>query len=246
MIWQTANPLGNGGYAATGWMGRFLADASQMYSGSDIPAVNIDDSVVGEYRQSQTSVLALRRLRDFGFPYDDYSSFDVQPPSAARSRRCIRPPPGRRSRPSRTSATPASRPCSAARAIRCSTVSTRPTARPTASCTTTSARSVSRDLREVAKVIYGVATGQPNVNARFFQLSNGGYDTHSDQGGATGQHHDLHKEVGDSRPGVLRGPRRHARQRRRQDRASWCGASSAAASIRTAAAPTTARRGRCS
>ena len=47
-------------------------------------------------------------------------------------------------------------------------------------------------------MIYGVATGQPNVNARFFQLSNGGYDTHSDQGGATGQHYDLHKEVGDS------------------------------------------------
>jgi uncharacterized protein (DUF1501 family) len=59
-------------------------------------------------------------------------------------------------------------------------------------------RSTALDLREVAKVIYGVATGQPNVNARLFQVANGGYDTHSDQGGATGQHHDLHKEVGDS------------------------------------------------
>jgi uncharacterized protein (DUF1501 family) len=43
-----------------------------------------------------------------------------------------------------------------------------------------------------------VSNGAPGVQARFFQLSNGGYDTHSDQGGATGQHYDLHREVGDS------------------------------------------------
>jgi uncharacterized protein (DUF1501 family) len=36
------------------------------------------------------------------------------------------------------------------------------------------------------------------VSARFFQLTNGGYDTHSDQGAATGQHFDLHQEVGNS------------------------------------------------
>jgi uncharacterized protein (DUF1501 family) len=58
--------------------------------------------------------------------------------------------------------------------------------------------SLARDLREVAKVMYGVATGQPNVDARFFQVVNGGYDTHSGQGGATGFHHDLHKELGDA------------------------------------------------
>jgi uncharacterized protein (DUF1501 family) len=38
------------------------------------------------------------------------------------------------------------------------------------------------------------------VSARFFELRNGGYDTHSDQGGAQadGQHTNLHREVGDA------------------------------------------------
>jgi hypothetical protein len=41
-------------------------------------------------------------------------------------------------------------------------------------------RSTARDLREVATMIYGVKNGVPDVHARFFQLNNGGYDTHSD------------------------------------------------------------------
>ena len=46
-------------------------------------------------------------------------------------------------------------------------------------------------------MIYSVARGtSPNIKARHFHLSNGGYDTHSDQGGATGQHFDLHAEIG--------------------------------------------------
>ena len=66
--------------------------------------------------------------------------------------------------------------------------------------TTTSAPSFARDLREVAKVIYGVKNGVPNVHARFFELSNGGYDTHSDQGAAStnDQQYGLHHEVGDA------------------------------------------------
>src|SRR5690606_4117563 len=59
-------------------------------------------------------------------------------------------------------------------------------------------RRLAYDLREVAKIIYGVSSGVPGVGARFFQLSNGGYDTHSDQGGALGQHYELHREFGDS------------------------------------------------
>ena len=56
------------------------------------------------------------------------------------------------------------------------------------------------DLREVAKVIYGVTRDVTNVKARSFELSNGGYDTHSDQGtiGANDQHFQLHHEVGDA------------------------------------------------
>ena len=90
----------------------------------------------------------------------------------------------------------------------------------------------------------------PNVNARFFQLSNGGYDTHSDQGGAEtdGQHYELHAEVGDAikvfyddLADMGAGNTDSATRS-----ASWSGASSAAASRRTTTAPTTARRGRCS
>jgi uncharacterized protein (DUF1501 family) len=57
-----------------------------------------------------------------------------------------------------------------------------------------------RDLREVAKIINGVRSGVPNVNARFFEVRNGGYDTHSNQGtgGTDSQHYRLHHEVGDA------------------------------------------------
>jgi len=57
--------------------------------------------------------------------------------------------------------------------------------------------STARDLREIAKVIYGVESGVPNVDARYFELRNGGYDTHSDQGGGApgGRHYALHDEV---------------------------------------------------
>ena len=37
-------------------------------------------------------------------------------------------------------------------------------------------RSTARDFREIAKIIYGVEQSVPNIQARFFQLSNGGYD----------------------------------------------------------------------
>src|SRR4029434_4124193 len=60
--------------------------------------------------------------------------------------------------------------------------------------------SVARDVREVAKIMYGVSQGVPTVNARFFEVTNQGYDTHASQGGAEsdGQHYALHRELGDS------------------------------------------------
>mgnify|MGYP003694429475 CR=1 FL=1 len=59
-------------------------------------------------------------------------------------------------------------------------------------------RSTSRDLLEVAKVIWGTEQGM--VNSRFFWVENGGYDTHSDQGAdeTDGQHFSLHSEIGAS------------------------------------------------
>jgi len=196
-IWVTANPLGLANYAATGWVGRYLGDPSTMYAGSDVTAVNINDAVVGEYKQSATSVLALRRLEDFGFPYDGYSEDDVAFKRAAFD--------------------------ALHQAAVGSPLATRAYLGNTGNATLLSSESYpllhslyetdratqsrwyddvgrgpARDLREVAKVMYGVATGQPNVAARHFQISNGGYDTHADQGGAVGHHHDLHKKVGDA------------------------------------------------
>ncbi len=199
VIWQTANPSGNGGYSATGWMGRFLADPSQAYTGQNIPAVNIQDKVVGEYKQNQTSVIAVQRLRDFGFPYDHQitgddddtfrrAAFDALYQAATGTAQPTFSYIGNSG--SATLLSSESYPL---------LHSLYETNRPTYNQQYDDVdRGTANDFREIAKVIYGVATGQPNINARFFQLSNGGYDTHSDQGGATGQQHDLHKEVGDS------------------------------------------------
>src|SRR5262249_12271634 len=69
-------------------------------------------------------------------------------------------------------------------------------------------RSLAFDLREAAKVITGANQDVlnpgtppfPSVSARFFQVSNGGFDTHADQGGAdpNGQHYGLLSEVSES------------------------------------------------
>ena len=89
-----------------------------------------------------------------------------------------------------------------------------------------SARDREDDLRRAAG-------RRPTSTRASSSSNNGGYDTHSDQGGAEtdGQHYDLHAEVGDALEALLRRLRRHGR--RRQGRASWSGASSAAASRRT-------------
>ena len=69
-IWRCANPLNNGALSGTGWAGRHLA---ANYGSTDIPGVTISDSVAAEFRQTVTSVLAIPRVRDFGFPSDDYA-----------------------------------------------------------------------------------------------------------------------------------------------------------------------------
>ena len=191
-IWQTGVPLVAA--AGTGWVGRHLV---AQYSGNQIPAVNIDDSIVGEFRQTGTSVLAVRDLERFNFPFDDSYSGDDAAKAAAFSAL-------------NQSAVSGGQP--SAMFIGNTGVSTYDA---TSAYQTLGGlydgdrasqsqayddvgRSLSRDLREVARVIYGVEQGVPNVNARFFQVSNGSYDTHSDQGGAetTGQHFSLHAELG--------------------------------------------------
>src|SRR5262249_32522739 len=61
-------------------------------------------------------------------------------------------------------------------------------------------RGTANDFREIAKIIYGIERGVANVVAHFFEVSNGGYDTHSDQGAAAndGSHFQLHAEIASS------------------------------------------------
>ena len=204
-IWKTGDPAEAG--TGTGWVGRHLtAAAGGAYGGSDIPAVCINDSIAGEFKQNGTSVLAVNSLDDIGFPkdsrfadeYDNYSHAALAGPSGLL-----------------TSAAAGTQPT--LKFIGNTGVSTLtsidnyPGLNAAYDLDTGSrkvfsqkyedvGRSVARDLREIAKVINGVRQNAAGVHARFFQLSNGGYDTHSDQGAAEqdGQQFSLHAEVGAS------------------------------------------------
>jgi uncharacterized protein (DUF1501 family) len=201
-IWRQGAPLSTPG---TGWVGRYLAAAG--YGGSDIPAANIGDEVAGEYLQTATSVLVFDQLSDFGFPYDQ-SYYD---PGQV-------PPDPNDDTPFKDAAFNA--------LYGAATANGNPvmqylgnTGTSTLSATNSYPQlhqqyeddraafsamypktGTAHDLREIAKVIYGVARGVTNVNARFFELRNGGYDTHSDQGAddPSGQQYKLHKEVADA------------------------------------------------
>jgi len=192
VIWQTGVPLGTP--AGTGWIGRHLA---AQYGGNQIPAVTIDDSIVGEFRQTGTSILAVRDLDSFEFPFDGAYPDDIGAKRAAFNAINLAAVTG--AQPSAVfigntgNATIDS--AEAYQSLSGLYNTDRAIFRQRYADV---GRSVSNDLREVARVIYGVEQGVANVNARFFQLSNGGYDTHSDQGGAdtNGQQYSLHAELG--------------------------------------------------
>lgn len=192
-IWQSANPLRNGTLAGSGWVGRHLA---ATYGASQIPAVCIDDEIGADFRQSTTSVLAINDLENFGFPWDGYGDDEVAKATAFSAMYAAAA--------AGTGSTQAFLGTAGAAtlsstnsypALHSNYVADRPAFN---EAYANIDRSVAYDLREVAKIIYGVSSGAPGVTSRFFRLDNGGYDTHSDQGGATGQQYDLHREVGDS------------------------------------------------
>ncbi|GIW40664.1 MAG: hypothetical protein KatS3mg076_1241 [Candidatus Binatia bacterium] len=193
-IWQTGDPAGVG--LGGGWVGRYLAGS---YGPTDIPAVNVRDQIAKEFFTTRTSVLAFRRLRNFGFPQDSWDPSDdefrraklVELASEATSSQDgslgfagnmtqatfeasqSYPPLHDLYRADRGSWDDAYRGLGT---------------------------STARDLLEVAKIVYGVATGQPGVSARLFEVRNGGFDTHSNQGGeeTEGTHSRLLREVGDA------------------------------------------------
>jgi uncharacterized protein (DUF1501 family) len=195
-IWQTANPLGLPLLASTGWAGRHLA---VEYGATDIPAVTIAYSVAGELKQNATSVLAVKRLNRFDFPVDDYDTNDeaalktafqnlyAEALLSAQSTKYFIGGAGTATYES-TQSYPEAHTAYVGDLTR----------QPFHDAYGALGTSTARDLREIAKIIYGVSNDLPGVGARFFQLTNGGYDTHADQGGAetNGQHYGLHKEIG--------------------------------------------------
>jgi uncharacterized protein (DUF1501 family) len=198
-FWQTGNPLGVGSLAGTGWVGRHLAGAGG-YGGNDVPGVAIDFTVPLELRQTATSVLAIPRVEDFGFPYDYYDGGgDIAAKRAAFNALYQEAAPSAQEQFGfiGTSGAATLLSSEAYPALHDLYIDDRGVWNAAYGAVN---RSVARDLREVAKIIYGVEQGVPNVEARFFRVANGGYDTHSNQGGAetNGAHYMLHKEVGDS------------------------------------------------
>jgi uncharacterized protein (DUF1501 family) len=204
LIFQTGDPS-LGLYAGTGWVGRHLADA---YAGQStaIPAVNIRDSVAGDFRQNATSVLAVRRLRDFSFPYDPDNNFSSERNARNTAFSALHTQ-------AQSGVDTSFQYIGTAGATTLLSTNTYPALHSAYNSNPTRAafgklydngtppgvnRSLSRDLLEVAKVIWG--TEQGAVDTRFFWVANGGYDTHSDQGaGATdGQQYGLHAEMGAS------------------------------------------------
>jgi uncharacterized protein (DUF1501 family) len=201
-IWRRGAPLST---PSTGWVGRYLADPAVGYTGSDIPAVCLQGEVAGEFIQSATSVLAFNRLREFGFPYDfaydddeepDYdapfkdAAFNALYGAAAANGHPFMQYLGSTGSATLLAVNSYPQCHTDYQADRLAWAEQYVNEEPPGLNTSTARR-----FLEVAKVIYGVARGVPNVHARHFQLVNGGYDTHSDQGGATGQHYDLHAEV---------------------------------------------------
>ncbi|MBM4245089.1 MAG: DUF1501 domain-containing protein [Deltaproteobacteria bacterium] len=193
IIWQSANPLRSGLLTGTGWVGRHLA---ATYPGTQIPGVCISNSIAPDFRQSTTSVLAINEVENFQFPWDSYGgdqlakagAFEDLHANASAGAQATQVFIGNVG--SATIASTQNYP-----ALQTTYESTRSAF---SQLYADIDRSTAYDLREVAKIINGVRTGVMGVSARFFSIDNGGYDTHSDQGGATGQHYDLHREVGDS------------------------------------------------
>ncbi|MDX2167756.1 MAG: DUF1501 domain-containing protein [Deltaproteobacteria bacterium] len=202
-IWERGNPFGT---LSNGWMGRYLEAPSSGYLGSDIPAVNIGDSVAGEYLQSATSVLVFDRLNDFGFPYDDYYDDDYAAKDALFSALHANAAASGNSFMQYLSGTGASTLTAAQQYPELHDQYIADRLSWSQAYTDSDApglnTSTARGLREVAKVIYGVARGTipSNLRARFFQLHNGGYDTHSNQGAeeTDGDHFLLHQEIAQS------------------------------------------------
>ena len=196
VIWRTGNPLGLPSLLGKGWIGRTLSASG--YPSDAIPAVAIEGSVPGDFAGSSTSVLAVNSLRRFQFPYDtDFEDDDFAKRTAFDALYQL----------AKAEAQAAQKFIGINGAATLTATESYPVLHDHYVDDVNRAvfndlyaeidRGTARDLREVAKIIFGVEDGVPNIAAHFFEISNGGYDTHSDQGAAAqdGAHYQLHAEV---------------------------------------------------
>jgi len=180
--WETGDPFGVLG--SEGWVGRYLADT---YNGNQVPAVCLRDNVPGEFAQATTGVLALRRVTDFSFPYGSglsnaeiarldtaFGTIHTEAAASSLAPFALTGSTGYLAHQS-TQAFPS---------LNSDYVADRATFN---QAYTNLASGTANSLREMAKVIYGVAnnTYPGVVEARFFEARQGDYDTHTDQGVGT-------------------------------------------------------------
>lgn len=198
-VWRSANPAAAGSYAGTGWLGRHMAYPG-YYNGTDIPAATIGESVAPELRQTTTGELAISRLVDSTFPYDDFDLRDADAKRAAFDTLYTGIATGDPQPAKQYLGTVGEAALVSSESYPALHQDYEQDRAAFSDQYEAIGRSVARNLREIAKIIYGVKRAVPGVNARFFQLTNGGFDTHADQGAAdpTGTHYDLLKGLGDA------------------------------------------------
>ncbi len=188
--WQTGQPLGAPG--ADGWVGRYLAD---NYNAGQIPAVTASSGIAAELRQTATSVLGISRLDRFGFPRDRFDPSDDAAKDAVfaslygnakSSEQFLKQRVGAIGDASFT-----------ATQTYPDLYDTYVDQRGTFNARyETDSTGTKRRMRDIAAYIHGTENGA--INSRFFQLSLGGFDTHSNQGTVGANHNRKLAEFSDA------------------------------------------------
>lgn len=188
--WQTGQPLG--AYGADGWVGRHMA---ANYDSTQIPAVTASGRIAPELAQTATSVLGIDRLDRFGFPRDNSTSGDHAAKDAAFSSLYANAKDSANFLKQRVGSIGDS--SFAATQVYPELYTNYVNARADFNALyNTNATTTKRRMRDIAAYILGTENG--TIDSRFFQLSLGGFDTHSAQGTTDGGHNRRLAEFADA------------------------------------------------
>mgnify|MGYP000579339042 CR=1 FL=1 len=172
--WQTGQPVGS--FGSAGWVGRYLA---ANYSADQIPAVTAANGIAAELKQTTTSVLGIDRLDRFSFPRDRFAPSDYAAKDAVFAALYGNAKTSPQFLKQRVGAIGDA--SFAATQIYPNLYDAYVTARGDFNAIyNTNATTTKRRMRDIAAYILGTETG--TIDSRFFQLSLGGFDTHSNQG----------------------------------------------------------------